>query len=184
MSTESVAVGTLSFFFFLAAYLNLNDPDPELWCSFYVVAATICIGTAVNRSRKVRAIEGAAMLHGLACLSLALYTMASPSSIALSTTDDILEAEEMVWITLLKSESAREGGGALIMVFAMVFCARVKGGDEVNSNKSRGRHLLAIVGVVVAVAATLLGIFVPGYLLRAGAAVPEHCTGSIGGIGG
>lgn len=40
-----------------------------------------------------------------------------------------------------------------------------------------GRAVVGAVSVAVAVAAIALGIFLPGYLQRAGIAVPAHCGG-------
>lgn len=48
VSSEVVAPATLGSFFFLAAYLNLNDPDWALWSTAYVLGALICVWTALQ----------------------------------------------------------------------------------------------------------------------------------------
>lgn len=46
--SQVLGPATLGAFFFLAAYLNLNDPDWLLWSTAYALGALICFWTALR----------------------------------------------------------------------------------------------------------------------------------------
>lgn len=120
------------------------------------------------------------MTYGAACLGLALYS----ALLAPRPADDFADLTEGIIVAFLSSEVCREAGGALIMVMAMAICARTgRRSHKEPSPDAAGRTTTArasvvdVVSVVVAVAAIVLGAFLPGYLQRAGIAVPAHCGG-------
>ncbi|MEM8882529.1 MAG: transmembrane 220 family protein [Planctomycetota bacterium] len=99
------------------AVLQINDPDPVLWVTVYVVAAAVPIGWGLGRRMPV--VFGVAMGMLLACL-----LMSAPGLI------DYLKSDDYASIGLSMSpdrpqvESAREFGGALIAALIVLGFAR------------------------------------------------------------
>ena len=120
------------------------------------------------------------MTYGAACLGLAGYSaFLAPQARGSETTD---WAADGVILAFLSSEVAREAGGALIMVQAMVLCAyagrqSVGKPAEAATGVTVGEAMVGALSVAVAVASIALGLLLPGYLQRAGIAVPAHCGG-------
>lgn len=48
ISSEIVGPAALGAFFFLASYLNLNDPDWALWSTAYALGAAVCGWSALQ----------------------------------------------------------------------------------------------------------------------------------------
>lgn len=187
-SSNVVAPTTLGAFLFVAAYLNLNDPDWLLWSTAYSLGGLICLWTALRGATAAAENTGedvsrtrrrVAMIYGAACLGLAGYSaFLAPRADSSETTG----AAEGVILTFLSSEVAREAGGALIMVQAMALCAysgRPSGGKPAaaSAGVTVGETMVGALSVAVAVASIALGMLLPGYLQRAGIAVPAHCGG-------
>lgn len=120
------------------------------------------------------------MIYGAACLGLAFYS----ALLAPGPVDYMADPTEGVIVAFLSSEASREASGALIMATAMVICAmtgrpapETSSPDATGTTSTAAASVFGIVSVVVAVGAIALGIFLPGYLQRAGIAVPAHCGG-------
>lgn len=47
-SSDVLAPTALGAFFFLAGYLNLNDPDWLLWSTAYALGAAVCLWSALQ----------------------------------------------------------------------------------------------------------------------------------------
>lgn len=121
------------------------------------------------------------MTYGAACLGLAYHSaFLSPANDS-SFGEDAGPDKGLV-LSFLSSEVAREAGGALIMAQAMALCAGVasatKGSRGAESSLGRGVTALGAVTTAVALGAIVLGAVLPGYLQRAGIAVPAHCGGA------
>lgn len=120
------------------------------------------------------------MAYGAACLGLAGYSaFLAPRPDPSETTG--LGADGVI-LSFLSSEVAREAGGALIMVQAMALCAysgRLSGGKPAAAaaGGTAGVAMVGVLSVAVGVASIALGLLLPGYLQRAGIAVPAHCGG-------
>ncbi|CAM9876465.1 unnamed protein product [Pylaiella littoralis] len=187
-SSEVVAPIALGAFFLLASYLNLNDPDWLLWSTAYALGAAVCLWSALQgASAAAEGVSGktkddasrtrrsAAMAYGAACLGLAGHSafLAPQVEPASESSDD-----GMI-IAFLSSEVAREAGGALIMSLAMAMCGFVWRPRDTTATASSttGGAVVGVVSVAVAGASIVLGMFLPGYLQRAGIAVPAHCGG-------
>ncbi|CAM9293333.1 unnamed protein product [Hapterophycus canaliculatus] len=189
-SPDVVAPAALGSFFLLASYLNLNDPDWILWSTAYALGAAVCgwsalqgagtsgTGTAAESPAKGDASwtrRSVAMAYGAACLGLAGH------SAFLAPRGEPVEAgDDGIIVTFLSSEVAREAGGALIMAQAMALCAFVWRPSEARgtaTTSSSGGAAVGVVSVAVAIVGVVLGVFLPGYLQRAGIAVPAHCGG-------
>lgn len=120
------------------------------------------------------------MTYGAVCLGLTFYS----ALLAPGPVDYIPDPAEGVILAFLSSEVCREAGGALIMAMAMVICAMAgrpapatSSSDATRTTTTAAASVVGIVSAMVAVAAIALGIFLPGYLQRAGIAVPAHCGG-------
>ncbi|CAM9625123.1 unnamed protein product [Ectocarpus sp. 13 AM-2016] len=187
--SDVVAPIALGAFFFLASYLNLNDPDWILWSTAYALGAVVCgwsalqAAGAVGRGARGTAKDDAsytrrmtAMAYGAACLGLAGHSaFLAPRGEPLETGND------GVVLTFLSSEVAREAGGAFILAQAMAMCAfvwRPRDATATGAPSTSGRAVIGVVSVAVALAGVVLGVYLPGYLQRAGIAVPAHCGGA------
>ncbi|CAM9651367.1 unnamed protein product [Laminaria digitata] len=121
------------------------------------------------------------MAYGAACLGLAGYSTFLAPRVEPSQTDR--DADNGIILSFLSTEVAREAGGALIMVQAMALCAYSgpqSGGKPVEAageGVTVGEAMVRVLSVAVAVASIALGLLLPGYLQRAGIAVPAHCGG-------
>lgn len=120
------------------------------------------------------------MTYGAACLGLAFYS----AVLAPGPAGYMADPAEGAILAFLSSEACREASGALIMATAMVICAmagrpapETSSPDATRTTTTAAASAVGIVSVVVAVAAIALGMFLPGYLQRAGIAVPAHCGG-------
>ncbi|CAN0545989.1 unnamed protein product [Ectocarpus sp. 8 AP-2014] len=117
-----------------------------------------------------------AMAYGAACLGLAGHSaFLAPRGEPLETGND------GVVLTFLSSEVAREAGGAFILAQAMAMCAfvwRPRDSTATGAPSTPGRAVIGVVSVAVALAGVVLGVYLPGYLQRAGIAVPAHCGGA------
>lgn len=119
-----------------------------------------------------------AMTYGAACLGLAYH------SAFLTTANDTSNAQpdKSVILKFLSSEVAREAGGALIMLHAMILCTGVASATASSggggSPSFEGVSAVGAVSAVIAVVSIVLGALLPGYLQRSGIAVPAHCGGS------
>lgn len=120
------------------------------------------------------------MTYGAACLGLAGYSaFLAPRGSPSNSTDG---ATGGIILSFLSSEVAREAGGALIMVQAMALCASSGkpaggNGNPAAEGATAGEGAVRFLSVTVAVASIVLGLLLPGYLQRAGIAVPAHCGG-------
>eukprot|EP00752_Nemacystus_decipiens_P002079 g1990.t1 len=178
ISSEVVGPAALGAFFLLASYLNLNDPDWVLWSTAYALGAAVCgwsalQGVGAEQDAASRTRRSVAMTYGAACLGLAGY-----SAFLAPRGEPVVAGDSMI-VAFLSSEVAREAGGALIMALTMALCAFFGRPSKTTATAAAttGRAVVGALSFGVAVAAIALGIFLPGYLLRAGIAVPAHCGG-------
>lgn len=67
----------LAAFFIYAAYLNLNDPDPEVWVTAYMLAAAVMVWSTLSSPRLYWAVPHTLLLvaavHARTCFSVVFY---------------------------------------------------------------------------------------------------------------
>ncbi len=101
-----------SIIFPVFAFVQLNDPDPEIWASIYVVAAIFC-GLAVKGKHPIIPLS----IFIVACLAGAIYFF--PESV---TSWISQEAEQMdLTMKTPEMEEARESFGLLIVAAIMSY---------------------------------------------------------------
>ncbi len=101
-----------SLIFLLFAYFQLNDPDPEVWASIYVVAAIFC-GLAVKGKYPIIPLS----IFIIACFAGAIYYF--PESV---TSWISQEAEQMdLTMKTPEMEEGRETFGLLLVAAIMSY---------------------------------------------------------------
>jgi len=98
----------MNLFFFMAAYVNLNDPDAEIWVTLYAFAAIIAFATALNMVHMLPAIP--------AIIPLFILTISGIWSYYLSQE---IEYPSNLW-EFFETEQGREIGGLAMLGFEML----------------------------------------------------------------
>ena len=113
-----------SLFFLACAWAQLNDPDPEIWVTLYVIAGAIFNYTllATSSTTVVRGVLSAATMAALGCTlySAILLQQVRPDM------DLSLPAKDIAW-SFLEHEQGREIAGLMLLVghlFQLGSCAR------------------------------------------------------------
>ena len=101
-------------FFILFAYWQLNDPDPWLWVSLYVLAAVLCAMAVVQKYPMP-------MLLSLAVLCLIGGIYLFPASVSEWVQQEWRQQD--LSMKTMESEEARESFGLLIVMLVMSVAA-------------------------------------------------------------
>ncbi|PRP84020.1 transmembrane protein [Planoprotostelium fungivorum] len=107
-----------AFFFVIAAYVNLNDPDPWLWVSVYTIAAVLNIFAMFNRIPQ----PVISALPSLAAVGLAL---AAWQIVLLSRNERFIDEltygklSDDIW-SFFETEEGRELGGLIVVSLSLI----------------------------------------------------------------
>eukprot|EP01119_Soliformovum_irregulare_P022027 TRINITY_DN7447_c0_g1_i1.p1 TRINITY_DN7447_c0_g1~~TRINITY_DN7447_c0_g1_i1.p1 ORF type:complete len:154 (-),score=24.44 TRINITY_DN7447_c0_g1_i1:56-517(-) len=148
----------MGIFLLMAAYVNLNDPDPEIWCSAYLGSAIIAFLTGLN-SKKVGP-------HLSVLVPIAVGTLSLGYGLFISRY--ITEPVDRLW-DFFELEIGREIGGCGLIAFEMFFCTMTLA--------RRITRLTSIASAAVAVAALYAAVFLQPAMNQKEHA--EHCEGQL-----
>ena len=176
-SSPSQSLWLLGLFLFFAAYVNTNDPDAFFWTPCYGVAGILSwlclvkpdvVRTTLRNLYKTYFVMSLAVAAGSFSL---LRSEASRHNISVSGKSG--------WLGVFELEPVREGGGALIMAWAMYLCLphEASSSSSSSSNATLSLIITSASGIVAALA-IYLGVILPQYYTRLGVPIPEHCGGS------
>ncbi|CAM9670977.1 unnamed protein product [Chrysoparadoxa australica] len=163
-----MALVSLAGFLGYSAYVNLNDPDAALWSTAYCVGSLTCLTSAFRPSHRLGSV---AVCLALASLGLSAYSFTQQGS-GPGFAD---VSGKSGWVGVFELEYVREGGGALIMALALIYCSHVCKGANSKKEWITQAGVMAIAGVSLA-----LGLSLPGYYDALGVDIASHCGGTGG----
>ncbi|XP_075207580.1 transmembrane protein 220 [Anomaloglossus baeobatrachus] len=141
---------TMAAFFTLAAYVQINDPDAEIWIVIYVIPAALLFLLSLNPDITGHPIwRTLAGLHGALCVIGASYLLLSGNI-----------------RNILHQEEGRELSGLLIIALWMILC------------KDSGRAAVGGVRLFVAVSVSVFPFLVWIYIYvdkEIRTSWPQHC---------
>ncbi|XP_023930682.1 transmembrane protein 220 isoform X2 [Lingula anatina] len=121
-------------FFALAAYVQINDPDPYIWIPIYFIPTLLCLTIAIKPILvENTAWRNVCVIHMAICLTGTLYLTVTVLEMTLSTRVNPLQHEEgrelgglilvMAWLAILRfsgigSKSGSGHMGALLLLTA------------------------------------------------------------------
>jgi hypothetical protein len=167
-------------FFLLAAYVQLNDPDPLEWAAAYAVPAAACAYMSVHAAAGAVPALPAAVALVVAAVPVGVgATIAAPAAAALRAGGGLLH--------VLEKEEVRELCGITLVIawLAFGFATQREKGGVVQGGKAVAGGIAASSGAgnagVTAMASALLAVAAWAAwaaLVGSGAVhVDEHCTG-------
>lgn len=143
-----------STFFSLCAYVQLNDPDPELWVSLYIVCG-VGLSCAASQSSMAATVAPLIRTSAVGCL---VYGIVLCKSVG-AKMEQTYTWDTWFW-EVLSHEEGREVGGIITLIlhssYLLVIC---NDGDQVSArrienkkdkNCSRLRGTAALVAIALA----------------------------------
>ena len=150
-----------TLFFAVAAYVQLNDPDPVLWVPLYAVPALLCFAVVVTPTSTTYVLWNTlSIVHASVCAVASLYF----GSIGF----------QKGTLNPLKAEEGREFAGLLLVALWLLLCS-VRSVPAVN--RSTINCFLVLLAVLPA-SAWLYWHFREQYNWQ----LPDHCQGSFGDL--
>lgn len=155
--TWRLSNGFMALFFALAAYVQMNDPDPVIWMMIYGVPCVLCTALVMKSSLQDQFIwKLTAVTHLSACTFAVLYSLS------------VLLRTEITSKNPLNYEEGREIGGLLIVVSWIVLCL-------VTRHKSSNETAVYLWTATIAIALipfVLFGIYITTWDLSS---LQDHC---------
>ncbi|XP_077980673.1 transmembrane protein 220-like [Glandiceps talaboti] len=143
----------LAGLFSLFAYVQKNDPDPEIWIAVYLIPAMLCFVLVISANATSNPIwRVASLLH---IIGICVFTLYQMKIIMNSTTDQ----------KFYEMEEARELGGLFFATAWLLICR--------NSEESNYRFA-AYIGMIITAIPIILWIGIAASD-EYRASVPEHC---------
>jgi len=180
-SSPSQSLWLLGLFLFFAAYVNTNDPDAFFWTPCYGFAGILswlCLVKPVVVRTTLRNLYKTYFVMSLAVAAGSFSLLRSEAN-----HHNVGVSGKSGWLGVFELEPVREGGGALIMAWAMYLCLPSWEPQESSSSSSTSANatlslIITSASGIVAALAIYLGVILPQYYTRLGVAIPEHCGGS------
>lgn len=138
---------TMAVFFFLAAYVNLNDDDWYLWTPIYALPGLLCLPLVIKPELAENKFWSSTMvIHFTLCCAYALYQIVL-----------LLEAVGSKVENPLQHEEGREMGGLLILITWLGVSRFTDIGRPSKSVSSKG-YMSALLLMMVTL--TILPLFI------------------------
>jgi hypothetical protein len=171
-----------SIFFLACAWAQLNDPDPEIWATLYVVAGAVFnyILLVTSSPTLTRIVLSAAMMIIVSCCLYSAFLLQQ----VYPDMDIRLPASQLAW-SFLEHEQGREIVGLLLLVGHLLqLDGCVKHLQPTATSKSTRSHA-SWLGLAVMAVGLAWGIYAwieyqP--LMNAKYSTP-HCNGAFDGVG-
>ncbi|XP_073524554.1 transmembrane protein 220-like [Phyllobates terribilis] len=117
--------GCMAAFFTLAAYVQINDPDAEIWIVIYVIPAALVFLLSINPDITGHIIwRTLSALHGAGCMIGASYLLLSGNIRNILHEEEGRELSGLViiagWMLLCKNSARAAVGGLRLLVAVSV----------------------------------------------------------------
>ena len=125
------AAALFSALFAWAAWLQLNDPDPILWCATYLIAALFAAAAAAGRPLPAAASAAFALVTAAWAFWLATIVFGD------GETQRMFPGEKGTGLAFVDSEEGREMGGLAIVAVAMTAVSWFARRRDVQSERTQ-----------------------------------------------
>lgn len=153
-----------ALYFAVAAYVQLNDPDPVVWVPLYAVPSLLCVAVVVRPDTTMSVSWNTlSLVHMAVCAVGALYIG--------------LIGFRKGSLSPLKAEEGREFAGLLLVVLWLLVCT-VRSRVSLPAGSLPTINLLVALLAFLPATAWLYWHFREQYHWQ----LPEHCKGSFGDL--